>query len=184
MSLVIAWHGKSSSLWRVLQSAWSGSLPPIAMAWHDGQLPELRRGWMEVQEAFVVHFWLHIIAESTRYGSAGGDVDDLQGEGALALWEAVCAFRPAHHQTTFSEYVENTIHQRIRRAYLKQRRRDERLNERTLDIAQAVQSLRPDDRKALAWRPSMAATSVDYEKFRKRRQRARRRLKMQFGQNP
>lgn len=188
-----------SPFWSVLQAAWSGALPPDYVAWHDGLLPDLRRGRIEVQEAFVAHFWPQIAAESRRYGRVGGDRDDLMGEGALALWESVFGYRPARHRTTFSEYVQNAVHQRMRRAYQKQLHRDQPLDERTLertgtldgdlaaaewalDIARAVERLSADERKALVWRPVPAMPSSDYEKNRKRLNRARQRLKAQLHQ--
>ncbi len=202
MSAIIVWSGTSSTLWSVLQSAWSGSLPPIRTVWHDDQLPDLRRGRIEVQEAFVAHFWPQIVKESRRYGRVGGDLDDLQGEGALALWESVFGYCPTRHRTTFSDYVQNAVHGRVRRAYLRQLlHRDEGLDgrtleragaqdgdfaaaERALDIAQAVRTLSPKDRAALTWRPLPTMSRADYERNRKRRQRARRRLQMLLQQHP
>lgn len=190
-----------SPLWGALQAAWLGALPPVSAAWHDGLLPDLRRGRIEVQEAFVAHFWPQIVEESRRYGRAGGDRDDLMGEGALALWESVFGYRPTRHRTTFSDYVHNAVHQRIRRAYRKQLHQDqpvdERILERTgtpdsdlaaaewaLDIARAVETLSPDERKALKWRPTPAMSPSDYEKHRKRLTRARHRLKAALHHEP
>ncbi len=187
-----------SPFWGVVQAAWSGALPP-EVTWHDGLLPDLRRGRSEVQEAFVAHFWPQIAAESRRYGRAGGDRDDLMGEGALALWESVFGYRPVRHRTTFSDYVRNAVHQRMRRAYHKQLHRDQPLDEGTLertgtldgglaaaewavDIARAVEHLSADEQQALAWRPAPAMPSSDYEKHRKRLNRARQRLKAQLRQ--
>ncbi len=184
----------TSLLWSVLQAAFSGALSPESIPWHDGLLPDLRRGRIEVQEAFVAHFWPQIVEESRRYGSAGGDCDDLMGEGALALWESVFGYRPARHRTSFSDYVHNAVHQRIRRAYRKQLHRDQPLDERTLqrigqpdgdlavaewalDIARAFESLSLDEKRALTWRPLPAMPRHDYEKHRKRLMRARQRLK-------
>lgn len=83
----------------------------------DGLLPNLRRGYVEIQEVYVAAFWPVVCREAQRYARAGGDVDDLTGEGALALWESVFGYAPTRHRTSFTRYVENHIHQRIRRAY-------------------------------------------------------------------
>ena len=188
-----------STLWGVLRLACSGWPPSTRMVWQDDQLTGLKQGQLELQEAFVAHFWPQIAEDARRYGRLGGQVDDLQGEGALALWESVFAYQPWRHRTTFTDYAKNTVHQRIRREYLKQRNRDERLNESSLkhasgrdenfteaecflDFAHALQSLSPEERLALTWCPLPTMSRKEYERSRKRLQRARQRLKRQLQQ--
>lgn len=167
-----------------------------ALVWDDCMLPWLRRGEVHIQEAYVAHFWSVVEREATYYQRAGGDVDDLKGEAALALWEAVFSYKPLHHRTEFSHYVKNSIHQRVRRAYHHQvghnrpvkvirfvdeshaiEDRDLSLVERILDLKAAVGRLSHADQHLLQAGGHLSSNDPEYERKRKRRTRVRNRLK-------
>lgn len=161
-------------------------------AWCDDLLPELRRGATFIQEAFITHFWPLVEGEASHYGRLGGEIDDLKGEAALALWEAALSYSPGRHRTSLANYVKNQIHRRVRRAYLAQRgynsglivvplpieaadQKDSSLSltEWSLDLKKAFQSLSDHDRAALQ---GLSRHQGQSSRERKRRQRARHRL--------
>lgn len=177
-------------IWSAIQSR----PPALAVVWRDELWPELGRTL--VQDAYVAAFWPYIEQQASRYARAGGDRDDLIGEGALALWESAVSYTPQKHRTRFSDYVKNNVHRRIRRAYLAhkgymrssigQTALDERMPvpedaldaaESSLDVAQAIRSLSRRDQQALLDPRSS-------ETHRKRRQRARMRLKRALAGHP
>jgi DNA-directed RNA polymerase specialized sigma24 family protein len=172
-------------------AVWDAGPPRADIHWSDELLPALRRGRAGAEEAFIAYFWPLVTSEARRYGRVGGDVDELMGEASLALWEAAVQYRQDHHRTTFSEYVKNHVHRRVRRAYLKGRGYDGTpvpiplhpnwpdtsadplsLAEWRFDLNQALRSLEHDERSALAWGPGSEQT-----RMRKRRQRARTHLR-------
>ena len=189
------------NLWSTIQAALHGGLTPT-VPWQDHMLKDLRRGYTAVQEAYVAQFLPLVDKESRHYGRLGQDINELSGEGALALWEAAFSYRPGQHRTPFSTYVKNHIHQRVRRAYHRQRRHCEVVDliplnaqrcrfedesfsfvEWTLDLTAALNQLGDADRHVLRQRV-LSPNHPQYEKYRKRLQRARRRLKAQIQGGP
>lgn len=191
---------KPRSLWSLIVLMADADTQIAAGAWSDDLLPALRRGHIEVEEAFVAFFWPLLQSEVRRYGRIGGEADELTGEASLALWEAAVQYRPDRHRTEFSTYVKNHLHRRVRRAYLKEHHYDGSptiiplhpdmpdssgdpfsLTEWRLDLIQAIGSLDSDDRGSLTPQPGTAPTRI-----RKRRQRARARLKaaLLWGDGP
>ncbi len=190
----LAMHVFNNSFWAGLVAR-ASSEDAHTLAWDDSLLPELRRGHLQVQESFVHAFWPVVEAEARRYGSLGGDREDLTGEGALALWESATAYRPSQHRTTFTTYVRNHIHQRVRRAYLAYRghhgpertvplhpdfvdSRDESLSlaEWHVDISAAAQSLSDDDRRSIVFGSTGARTAGEKKRVQRARQRLRARM--------
>lgn len=188
-----------SPLLRTIQVAIHETPPVSLIVWQDMLLPELRRGRIDIQEAYIANFWPMVSQEARRYARSGGDLDDLMGEGALALWEAVFGYGPRRHRTTFTAYVKNHIHQRIRRAYRREQgyhhgskivplsdhqggQVDDTMDatEWAIDLAQALSELPTRDREILQIRQLPASNHPDYETTRKRRQRARLRLREQL----
>lgn len=89
--------------------------------WPARQLQALRLGHHEAVEAYVKTFWPVVEREAHRYARLGGSYEDLSGEAALALWEAAMSYDPHRLRSSLHKYVSNTIHQRVRRAYAKER---------------------------------------------------------------
>ena len=186
---------KNSGLWSFIQLRLeTGKLR--GLLWDDCMLPRLRRGDVHIQEAYVAHFWPVVEREAAYYKRAGGDVDDLKGEAALALWEAVFSYKPLRHRTEFSRYVKNFIHQRVRRAYHHQvghnqtvevirfvdeshaiEDRDLSLVERILDLKAALGRLSHADQHVLQSDAYLSFSDPEYELKRKRRTRVRNRLR-------
>lgn len=61
-----------------------GRAAPHARYWHDGLLPDLRRGTTWVIDTVVAYFWPLVESEAERCTQLGGECDDLIGEGGLA----------------------------------------------------------------------------------------------------
>jgi len=80
-------------------------------------LIRIRLGEEPVRAAFV-EAWQHVLEnEVAHYARRGGPAEELQAEGALALWEAALQYDPQVHRTTPERYIHNHIHRRIRSAY-------------------------------------------------------------------
>ncbi len=82
-------------------------------------LYRVRNGDNTAQREYIDRYWAVVEREATRYARRGGPHEDLRGEGALALWEAVFLFNPARIRIPLDRYVANHIHQRVRRAYVR-----------------------------------------------------------------
>jgi hypothetical protein len=110
-------------LWTLIETALLGA-PPRASATMAAADPALtwlwrvRSGDLPAQREYIGRYWSTVEEEAVRYARRGGPLDDLRGEGALALWEAAFTYDPKHHRTNLDRYVENRIHQRVRRAYV------------------------------------------------------------------
>lgn len=89
--------------------------------WPLRQLQAVRLGHHEAVEAYVSTFWPVVEREAHRYARLGGSYEDLSGEAALALWEAAMSYDPRRLRSSLNKYVSNMIHQRVRRAYVKER---------------------------------------------------------------
>lgn len=111
------------SLWQLLLAArhWR----PVLMATASGpwypSILRLRLGDPREQERYVAYFWPYLQSEVQRYARIGGPEEELQAEGALALWEAAFQYAPSRHRTDLPDYVRNHIHRRVRQAYRKAR---------------------------------------------------------------
>ena len=102
-------------------------VPPVRL----GSMVLPRYGWSDIVEvreaaparrdAFVESLWPLVTAESARYARLGGNQEELEAEGALALWEGVLSYDPLAHRTDPVRYLVNRVHQRVRRAYRAER---------------------------------------------------------------
>lgn len=138
-------------------------LPRLSWRW----LIQIRMGDEEARQAFLEAWGPVIDQEVNRYAAKGGEPEELEAEGNLALWEGVTAYDPQRHKTTAERYIANRIHKSVRRRYLDQtgysrpgsevpldlvepqpqaeRRFAEA--ERRLDLAGAVGALSPGDQQ-------------------------------------
>jgi hypothetical protein len=146
----------------VVQGAVRGELPRLPLR----QLILVRMG-DELARQALLEAWLPVVEqEARRYARAGGPADELEAEGALALWEAALHYDPQRHRTAPERYVQNHIHRRVRRLYrelqgyqgpklvpveaMAVRAADEAgyaAVERTLDVAGALAELKPAERQ-------------------------------------
>lgn len=116
------------------------------------------------QEAFLQDWMPLVEGEARRYAYKGAAEEELQAEGALALWEAVHQYDTRKHRTTPERYIHNQVHRRVRRAYqaamgfdrptelpAEVAAPDHRFEavEQAADLKQAMASLRPVERDHL-----------------------------------
>ncbi|HYG56869.1 MAG TPA: sigma-70 family RNA polymerase sigma factor [Symbiobacteriaceae bacterium] len=144
----------------VVASAGSNLLPRIT----PRQLVLVRLHDEAARESLVQEWMPVVEAEARRHARQGGPADDLQAEGALALWEAALQYDPQRHRTAPERYIHNHIHRRVRRAYREAMGFDRPLHllpdtgapdrrfeaaERAMDLHRAMESLKPVERDHL-----------------------------------
>lgn len=97
----------------VISSCAAIRLPAVSLR----DLLRIRMGEPVVVESYLSDWMPVIEAEVRWYAARGGPAEELQAEGALALWEAALQYDPQTHRSAPARYIHNHIHRRVRKAY-------------------------------------------------------------------
>lgn len=92
------------------------NLPRLSLRW----LIQIRMGDETARQAFLEAWGPVIDQEVHRYAAKGGDREELEAEGNLALWEGAMEYDPQRHRTAPERYIANRLHKQVRRRYLEQ----------------------------------------------------------------
>lgn len=91
-------------------------LPQLSWRW----LIQIRLGDEAARQAFLEAWGPVVDQEVRRYAAKGGDAEELEAEGNLALWEGALEYDPQRLRTSPERYIANRIHKQVRRRYREQ----------------------------------------------------------------